>query len=205
MLLRGHARCDFAQLRKIQDPEYFIDIQVAVMALRGVGWCAKNQLCAIVAIIIGSPVRSAINQSRKRMMYSGARKPTFYWLTKISGYGRFERAQRCLAGKIERRANLAGFENVTNTVRQPCAVTTATGTRRLVENNSSNFSIASSLKKFFFGFCALTLLVGDVGVQVGLVAGLAQQRLTRASRSICRPSRSISLKSPPVFCGLAMS
>lgn len=50
MLLRGHARRDFAQLLKIRDPEYFVDIQVAVMALRGVGVGAeKNQLCAVVA------------------------------------------------------------------------------------------------------------------------------------------------------------
>ncbi len=66
MLLRGHARCDFAQLLKIRDPEYFIDIQVAVMALRGVGIGAeKNQLCAIVADDNRVAGQVNVNQSRK--------------------------------------------------------------------------------------------------------------------------------------------
>lgn len=45
----------------------------------------------------------------------------------------FECAQQCLAGEIECRANLAGFENVTNTVLQSCAVPLQLVLERLVE------------------------------------------------------------------------
>ena len=50
MLLRRHAGGDITQALKVGDPENLIDIQVAVMALCGVGIGAeKNQLCTVVA------------------------------------------------------------------------------------------------------------------------------------------------------------
>lgn len=66
MLLRGHARGDFAQFLKIRDPEYFIDIQIAVMALRGVGiGTEKNQFCAVVTDDNRVASQVNVDQSRK--------------------------------------------------------------------------------------------------------------------------------------------
>ena len=50
MRLRRHTGGDFSQLLEIGYPENFIDVQVAVMTLRGVGvGPEENQLCAVVA------------------------------------------------------------------------------------------------------------------------------------------------------------
>lgn len=160
MLLRGHARGDFAQLLKIRDPEYFIDIQVAVMALRGVGIGAeKNQLCAVVADDNRVAGQVDVNQSRKlddvfpehvSLRFTGRQKNLV-----MAG---LERAQQCLAGKVERRANLAGFENIANTVRQSCPVPLQLVFERLVEENF--FQLCDSLiaEKVLFRPLTLPLL-----------------------------------------------
>ena len=105
------------------------------MALRGVGiGTEKNQLCAVVADDNRVAGQVDVDQSRKlndvfaehvSLRFTGRQKNLV-----MSG---LERAQQRLAGEIERRANLAGFENVANTVRQSCAVPLQLVFERLVE------------------------------------------------------------------------
>ena len=104
----------------------------------------------------------------------------------------FECAQQCLAGEIERRANLAGFENITNTVRQPCAVPLQLILERLVEEYF--FQLCDSLvaEKVLFRFLTLAFVaVGNVGVKVDLVAGLAVA--VNARQSLNLPPEQVNL------------
>jgi hypothetical protein len=91
------------------------------MALRGVGIGAeKNQLCAVVADDNRVAGQVDVDQTGKgddvlsehiRLRFTGRQK----YLV-MAG---LERAQQRLAGKVERRANLARFQNVADAVLKP--------------------------------------------------------------------------------------
>jgi hypothetical protein len=76
---------------------------------------------------------------------------------KKSGYGRFERAA-APRGKVERRANLARFQNVANAVLKPGAVPAELILERLVEKNLFQFLDSLVAEKVLFGFLRSPLL-----------------------------------------------
>jgi hypothetical protein len=101
-------------------------------------WCRENQLCAVVADDNRVAGQVDVDQTGKlddvfaehvSLRFTGRQK----YLV-MAG----QRAQQRLAG-VERRANLARFQNVANAVLQPCAVPLELILERLVEKNSSSF------------------------------------------------------------------
>ncbi|MNE29113.1 hypothetical protein D3C80_1225850 [compost metagenome] len=107
------------------------------MTLRGVGvGPEKNQLCAVVTDDNRVTRQVNVDQPRKgddvftehiRLRLTGRQK----YLV-LPG---FQRAQKCLARKVKRRANLTRFEDVANTVRDACPVPVELILKRLVEEN----------------------------------------------------------------------
>ena len=124
------------------------------MALRGVGVGAeKNQFCAVIAQTIGSPVRSTSTRRAKAMMYS---RNTYACVLladrKNLVMAGFQGAQQRLAGKIKRRANLAGFQDIADAVLKPGAIPVQLIFERLLKENLLQlFDGLVTEKKFFFG------------------------------------------------------
>ena len=111
------------------------------MALRGVGVGAeKNQFCAVVADnnrvagqlninpagklddVLAEYIRLRFTRRQKNLVMAG-----------------FQRVQQRLAGKVERRPNLARFQNVTNAVLKPGAVPAELIFERLCKENLFQF------------------------------------------------------------------
>lgn len=94
------------------------------MALRGVGVGAeKNQFCAVIAQDNRVTGQVNVNQPGKgddvfaehiRLRFTGRQKNLV-----MTG---FQGAQQRLAGKIKRRANLAGFQDIADAVLKPGAI-----------------------------------------------------------------------------------
>jgi hypothetical protein len=86
----------------------------------------------------------------------------------------FQRMQQRLAGKVERRANLARFQNVANAVLKPGAVPAELILERLVEENLFQFLDSLVAEKVLCRLFAIAFVaVGHVGIKVNLVSGLA--------------------------------
>lgn len=70
----------------------------------------------------------------------------------------FQRMQQRLAGKVERRPNLARFQNVANAVLKPGAVPAELILERLCKENLFQFLYSLVAEKFFVGFLRSPLL-----------------------------------------------
>lgn len=63
----------------------------------------------------------------------------------------FQGAQQRLAGKIKRRANLAGFQDIADAVLKPCAIPVQLIFERLLKENLLQLFDGLVTEKFFFG------------------------------------------------------
>ena len=86
----------------------------------------------------------------------------------------FQRMQQRLAGKVERRPNLARFQNVANTVLKPGAVPADLILERLREKNLFQFLDSLVAEKVLCRLFAVAFVaVGHIGIKVNLISGLA--------------------------------
>ena len=90
----------------------------------------------------------------------------------------FQRMQQRLAGKVERRPNLARFQNVANTVLKPGAVPAELILERLREKNLFQFLDSLVAEKVLCRLFAVAFVaVGHIGIKVNLISGLAIEEM----------------------------
>ncbi|SRY25987.1 Uncharacterised protein [Escherichia coli] len=146
------------------------------MALCGVGVGAeKNQFCTVIAQDNRVTGQVNVNQTGKgddvfaehiRLRFTGRQKNLV-----MAG---FQGAQQRLAGKIKRRANLAGFQDIADAVLKPGAIPVQLIFERLLKENLLQLFDGLVTEKILFRFTAFAFVaVSDVRIKVCLVAGLA--------------------------------
>ena len=123
------------------------------MALRGVGVGAeKNQFCAVIAQDNRVTGQVNVNQPGKgddvfaehiRLRFTGRQKNLV-----MTG---FQGAQQRLAGKIKRRANLAGFQDIADAVLKPGAIPVQLIFERLLKENLLQLFDSLVTEKILFG------------------------------------------------------
>lgn len=85
----------------------------------------------------------------------------------------FQGAQQRLAGKIKRRANLAGFQDIADAVLKPGAIPVQLIFERLLKENLLQLFDGLVTEKILFRFATPAFVaVSDVRIKVCLVAGL---------------------------------
>ncbi len=115
----------------------------------------------------------------------------------------FQRMQQRLAGKVERRPNLARFQNVANTVLKPGAVPAELILERLREKNLFQFLDSLVAEKVLCRLFAVAFVaVGHIGIKVNLISGLAIAINARKALHLSG-QKSATLKSWGVRLGFA--
>lgn len=115
-------------------------------------WCRENQFCAVIAQDNRVTGKVNVNQTGKgddvftehiRLRFTGRQKNLV-----MAG---FQGAQQRLAGKIKRRANLAGFQDIADAVLKPGAIPVQLIVERLLKENLLQLFDGLVTEKFFFG------------------------------------------------------
>lgn len=138
-------------------------------------WCRENQFCAVIAQDNRVTGQVNVNQPGKgddvfaehiRLRFTGRQKNLV-----MTG---FQGAQQRLAGKIKRRANLAGFQDIADAVLKPGAIPVQLIFERLLKENLLQLFDSLVTEKILFRFAPPAFVaVSDVRIKVCLVAGLA--------------------------------
>ncbi len=138
------------------------------MALCGVGVGAeKNQFCAVIAQDNRVTGQVNVNQPGKgddvftehiRLRFTGRQKNLV-----MTG---FQGAQQRLAGKIKRRANLAGFQDIADAVLKPGAIPVQLIFERLLKENLLQLFDGLVTEKILFRFATPAFVAVKRGEQV---------------------------------------
>lgn len=171
-----HAGGHFAQLLEFRDPEIFIQVQVAVVALCGACVSAEEiERCAVgqhhrIAFQLHIHLFCKVDDvllENVRLGLTGGKEN----LVSPGGDG----VNQGLTGKKEGRANLAGLEKVTDAVTvarlPPVALI---GEHRAVENLLQLFGLLVAEYVLFRWLARAFVAVRHVGVKVGLVAAVVK-------------------------------
>lgn len=115
-------------------------------------WCRENQFCAVIAQDNRVTSQVNVNQPGKgddvfaehiRLRFTGRQKNLV-----MAG---FQGAQQRLTGKIKRRANLTGFQDIADAVLKPGAIPVQLIVERLLKENLLQLFDGLVTEKFFFG------------------------------------------------------